>query len=64
MGYELKCDEHWEVGQKTLDMGKWKTIQTTLGFLVWIGVMLNTNHVEHTESLGHDTDRRELDLRC
>ena len=22
MGYELECDEHWEVGPKTLDMGK------------------------------------------
>ena len=26
LGGELGSDEDWEVGQKTLDMGQWKTI--------------------------------------
>ena len=27
-----------------------------------MGMMLRTNHTEHTESPGHDTDRRQVDL--
>ena len=45
---KLDYDEHWETGQMTLDMGQWKTIQTILGPLVWMGMMLRTNHTEHT----------------
>jgi len=47
--------EHWMERQRSFGGVHWRDVWSTLGSLVWMRVMLRTNHTEHTEGPVHDT---------
>jgi hypothetical protein len=50
--------------QMTFDRVRWKTKKTILRTFGLKGVMMRTNHTEHTGGSGRKPDRQNLELGC